>query len=266
MAMLHDAIEDAEKTLAEGLLPVIDEVRTKITTWLKDPSNLQRIKEFGNTLADGFRAVADFAGKIPWNTIGEALKIGGQGARAVLDAFVSMPAWVQTAVLTGWGLNKLSGGTLSGLVGELGKGLIKGVLGMNAAVVNINAATVNGGGGGSPTSLIPKVGGAGIAAAAGPIAVAAIAPVALFELTKAIAGGDAAIIARHQVALAEIAAARGIRQTALLEGANQRLDEIDRHASKPINVSVSVPIRISSPTALRITTTNKITGSGWTIG
>jgi hypothetical protein len=39
------------------------------------------------------------------------------------------------------------GGRVGELVGELGKGLIKGVLGMTAGVVNINAGVVNGGGG-----------------------------------------------------------------------------------------------------------------------
>jgi hypothetical protein len=62
----------------------------------------------------------------------------------LLQAFTSLPPWVQTAVITGWGLNKLTGGALGSIVGELGKGLIKGVLGMNAGVVNINAAAVRG--------------------------------------------------------------------------------------------------------------------------
>ena len=53
----------------------------------------------------------------------------------------SLPPWVQTAVITGWGLNKLTGGALGGIVAELGKGLIKGVLGIKAGAVNITAAT-----------------------------------------------------------------------------------------------------------------------------
>ena len=64
----------------------------------------------------------------------------------MLDAFLGLPPWIQTAVLTGWGLNKLTGGALSGIVGSLASGLVKGVLGMNAGVVNINAGIVNGGG------------------------------------------------------------------------------------------------------------------------
>ena len=75
----------------------------------------------------------------------DAARLLGTGSKALLDAFLGLPPWVQTAVLTGWGLNKLTGGALGGIVGELAKGLIKGVLGINAGVVNINAATVTGG-------------------------------------------------------------------------------------------------------------------------
>ena len=59
-----------------------------------------------------------------------------------------LPPWVQTAVLTGWGLNKLTGGALGSIFGTLASGIIRGVLNMNAGVVNINAGTVTGGGGG----------------------------------------------------------------------------------------------------------------------
>ena len=73
-----------------------------------------------------------------------------------MDAFLSAPPWLQTAILTGWGLNKLTGGALGSLVGALGSGLIKGVLGMNAGVVHIKAATVVG-----PAGGMPGVSGAG---------------------------------------------------------------------------------------------------------
>jgi hypothetical protein len=89
-------------------------------------------------------------GGLPWAAIGDAAKLLGTGSKALLDAFLGLPPWVQTAVLTGWGLNKLTGGALGGIVGELGKGLIKGVLNMNAGVVNVNGKVVTGGPGGAP--------------------------------------------------------------------------------------------------------------------
>jgi len=104
---------------------------------------------------DGLKTVSSSIGEIagsvaglPWKSIGDAARLLGTGSKALLDAFLGLPPWVQTAVLTGWGLNKLTGGALGTIVGELGKGLIKGVLNMNAGVVNVNAKTVTGVGGG----------------------------------------------------------------------------------------------------------------------
>jgi hypothetical protein len=73
-----------------------------------------------------------------------------------------MPAEVQATIIALAGLNKLSGGAVSGIVGELSKGLVKGVLGMTAGVVNLKAGTVIGGGGG----VIPG-GKGGVAGKAG---------------------------------------------------------------------------------------------------
>jgi hypothetical protein len=157
--------EDARKALAEGFLPVIEKVANILSTELAKPQTLANIRQFGQGLAAGLDSLLEVARKLPWSSIGDAMKLAGTGAKAVLDVFTSMPAWVQTAVLTGWGLNKLTGGALGGIVGELGKGLIKGVLGINAGVVNIKAATVTGGGGGLPGG--PAGPGGAVTAAAG---------------------------------------------------------------------------------------------------
>lgn len=148
MSVLADVTEDAQRALAEGFLPVIERVATVLSKKLADPKVISEIRTFGQGLAGMFDKALDAAERIPWGSIGDAFRLAGQGAKAAFDLFTGLPPWIQTAVLTGWGLNKLTGGALGGIVGELGKGLIKGVLGMNAAVVNINAGVVNGGGGG----------------------------------------------------------------------------------------------------------------------
>ena len=56
-----------------------------------------------------------------------------------------MPEWAQAFLIGGLAATKLP--VIGGRASELGKGLIKGVLGMKAGVVNINAGVVNGGGG-----------------------------------------------------------------------------------------------------------------------
>jgi hypothetical protein len=148
LSVLADVTEDAQRALGEGFLPVIERVSDILGKEIAKPSTLKAIREFGTGIAGGLDVVIDVAQKLPWSTIGDSLRIAGSGARAVLDAFLGLPPWVQTAVITGWGLNKLTGGALGGVIGELGKGLVKGVLGMNAGVVNIKAGVVNGAGGG----------------------------------------------------------------------------------------------------------------------
>jgi hypothetical protein len=146
--------------LATAFLPVLEKVADKLQTFLADPATQAAISELGTNLAEGFDALVEIAGNLPWESIGNAFKLMGQGSKALLDAFVGLPPWVQTAVLTGWGLNKLTGGALTGIVGALASGLIKGILGINAGVVNINAATVTGGpGGGAPVAGGGKPGG-----------------------------------------------------------------------------------------------------------
>lgn len=145
---LQDAAEEAQKALAVGLLPVLSRAAQWLQGKLADPANLDKIKQFGEGLASGFDQAIEVLKGVPWGSIGDALRIGGAGAKAMLDAFNSMPEWVKTAVITGWGLNKLTGGALGGIVGELAKGLIKGVLGIQAGVVNVSGGVVNGGPGG----------------------------------------------------------------------------------------------------------------------
>lgn len=188
LSVLSDVAEDARKALAEGFLPVIEKVSDLLGKELAKPQTLANIREFGQGLANGLDDLISIARNLPWDAIGTSLKIGGAGAKAVLEAFSNLPPWVQTAVATGWGLNKLTGGALSGIVGELGKGLIKGVLGMNAGVVNINAGIVKGGPGGGLGDLPGKIGGG--AAAAGGLTLGGAAAIGLGSLTVGFIAAD----------------------------------------------------------------------------
>jgi hypothetical protein len=179
MRRVGDAVEDAQMALATAFLPVLEKVGDKLGDLLKDPQSLAAIEDFGKTLADGLDDAIEIAGQLPWGAIGSTFKLMGEGAKTALELFTSAPPWLQTAVLTGWGLNKLTGGAAGNIIGALGSGLIKGVLGMNAGVVNINAGVVNGGLGG-PGGLPLAAGGGAllVALTAGTLAAIAVAFVA----------------------------------------------------------------------------------------
>lgn len=188
MSMLADATEHATMALAEGFLPVITRASEWLRTKLADPKVMADIRSFGQSLAGSFDKALTFAQSINWDSVRSAASAIGTGAKVALDAFLAMPTWVQTAVVGGWGLNKLTGGALGDIAGELAKGMIKGVLGINAGVVNVNGGVVNSGGlPGKGGGGIPGLPGAGAAAGIlGPglgMAIAGIAaPIVAFQI------------------------------------------------------------------------------------
>lgn len=149
------AIKDIARAVKSTLTPIID----RLSDFLSNPPNLSGITNVGERMGEFISDALDFAEAFPWEQVKEGMKLAAAGAKAAVDLFKSLPPWVQTAVITGWGLNKLTGGALSGIIGELGKGIIKGVLGMTAAVVNLKAGTVTGVGAGGGKGGTGVVGG-----------------------------------------------------------------------------------------------------------
>jgi hypothetical protein len=168
---LDDAFEDSRMALATGFLPVIRKVADKLTTELVKPEVQKQIQDFGTTLAGAFDRVLEIGSRLPWQQIGDSLKVAGQGAKAVFDAFAGLPPWIQTAVLTGWGLNKLSGGALGSLVTEgikltFGQFAARGATPANPLFVSQVGGIPGAGGAGG-------LGAVGTAAAAGGIGIVA---------------------------------------------------------------------------------------------
>lgn len=145
LGILKNTITDAGITIGTALLPQLTTMAKRLSQLIDE--NGPAIQDFANKLPGAFDKAVAFAEKIPWGTIASGLESATMWAGKLFDVFLGLPPEVQTTIIALGALNKLSGGAITGIVGELGKGLIKGVLGMNAGVVNINAATVNGVGG-----------------------------------------------------------------------------------------------------------------------
>jgi len=155
MRRVEDAGEDLSQALARGVMPALSRAAKFLSTKLADPAVVKQLDEIGRGLGDAAMAALDFVETIDFKAIGSGLKTAADAAKTIVSLFMGLPDWVKTAVVTGWGLNKLTGGALSTVITGLASGLIKGVLGMNAGVVNINAGVVNGPGG------VPGKGGGG---------------------------------------------------------------------------------------------------------
>jgi TP901 family phage tail tape measure protein len=152
-AQLKTNIQTVAIKIGAVLLPKVNDVVKKLNDWIGTHGGL--VDKIASAGVEYFDKLGKFLTGLPWGAIASAFKLMGAGAKAALDLFLSAPPWLQTAVLTGWGLNKLTGGVLGKIVGSLASGLIKGILGINAGVVNVKGAVVNtvggGPGGGLPT-------------------------------------------------------------------------------------------------------------------
>ncbi|HKY89368.1 MAG TPA: hypothetical protein VJ141_05265 [Candidatus Limnocylindrales bacterium] len=156
---VKDAIEDAQQALATGFLPLIRKVADVLSRELAKPETIAAIKSFGESLAGGLDRLIGVAQRLPWSQIGDSLKLAGQGAKAVFDAFTALPPWIQTAVLTGWGLNKLTGGAVIDITAELGKGVFGKFLARGSPANPMFVVPVGGGLGGAAPTVVGAGGG-----------------------------------------------------------------------------------------------------------
>jgi TP901 family phage tail tape measure protein len=141
LARLRANIRDAGIEIGTSLLPTLADLADQLTVLLQQHRG--DITRFGTQLGDALRSAARWAKQVDWDKIANGLRVAADLAGRLIKAFASAPPEVQGLVVALAGLNKLSGGAVGGIVSEIGKGLIKGVLGMTAGVVNLSAATVN---------------------------------------------------------------------------------------------------------------------------
>jgi hypothetical protein len=146
-------------TLGTALLPSLSKTVIKLNEFLI--ANQASVGNFAEKLPAVFDKLMSIVDRIPFGAIGESFKLMAFGANALLDAFVALPPWVQTAVLTGWGLNKLTGGGLGSIAGQIvgagAKALLQkiGLMTIQAGVVNVSGGV----GGGPATGTVTKTGG-----------------------------------------------------------------------------------------------------------
>jgi TP901 family phage tail tape measure protein len=145
LQLLRNNVTEAGITIGSELLPVINELAKEGVAWLQGHPG--EVKTAAQEIGKGFKDAVTWAKSLDWEAIANALKAGGSFAQTLVGAFMAAPPWLQEFLAVGFVANKFSGGAVGDIVGALGKGLIKGILSMNAGIVNINAGVVNGGGG-----------------------------------------------------------------------------------------------------------------------
>jgi hypothetical protein len=165
---LQDVGEDLSQTIARGLLPVLVRASDWLSNKLADPAVVKTIDDIGQALGRAGSEALDFIETVDFKGIADSLGVAVGFAGGIVKAFAGMPDWIKTAVVTGWGLNKLTGGAVvdlgklvveqfaargatpanplfvSDVTGGLGKGLIPGAAG--AAGAGVGGAALAGGG------------------------------------------------------------------------------------------------------------------------
>lgn len=191
VAKFRDSIEDLQKTLATALLPVIGKVADGLSTFLADPAVVKGAKDLGDSLAglfsdENLKQGADFL-KGAFQTAKEAAPIVASAAKATfalvqgaVGLFKSLPPQLQTLLVSGFAINKLTGGLVTnlagGLISSVLKQLVSGVVNVNGGVVNVTGAGGIAGAAGA--------GGGGLVSTALKVVLPVAAAAAIFEIGK----------------------------------------------------------------------------------
>jgi len=123
LAKLKAAAQDAGITIGQALIPKLVPLIEKLSTFINQ--NQGKIAEFGQKLADSFGAFADKIQTTDFTGIIDGLKLLGEVGKKVVDIFLSLPPGVQSALVAGLAINKLSGGLVAQGVGNVAGGFLK---------------------------------------------------------------------------------------------------------------------------------------------
>jgi TP901 family phage tail tape measure protein len=151
--------------IGNAIMPALVEGMTLLSDWIEDHE--ADIKRFADDLGRSFMNFMKSIKPEDINAFVGVIRSAVGFAQTLVSTFMGLPGWLRELLVAMWVGNKLTGGVLGDIIGELGKGLIKGVLGITAGVVNVFAKTLGanpgggGGGGGSGKGGKPTPGGGG---------------------------------------------------------------------------------------------------------
>lgn len=156
---IGDAVEDLQKALATALFPAVQKVLPRIREVLSSPEFLKGATDLGEKIAglfsdENLKTGADVlkglfqTAKDAAPAIASAAKITGQVVSTAVKMFTSLPKELQTLLIGGLAVNKLTGGLVTniagGLISSVLKQLVSGVVNVQGGVVNVSGAGIGG--------------------------------------------------------------------------------------------------------------------------
>jgi TP901 family phage tail tape measure protein len=194
----------AIKRVADNLLLLVQENRPAIQGFADDMQALIDSVTTEEDITQALKNALEFLDTVDWATIGSGLSITGQAAKMAVDAFNAMPAPLKNALIALIAANKLTGGLVSGFVGDLAGIALRNLSTINAVNVTVIGRNVIGAGGGVDVD-VPDGGGK--------------KPGLLGRLTSwipALAGAAGLAAARAAIPVAAAAVATGVLNTAII--------------------------------------------------
>lgn len=172
---IRETVRDVAITFGNVFAPAIERVASTVLTIIE--TNRPAIQEFADNLkavvdsiftpenvSSGLQSALSFLKNLPWDTIGAGLALTGRVAKAAVDAFNNLPKEAQTAIIGLLAANKLLGGTIGSVIGDLAGLALRSLTTINA--VNVTVVGRNVTGTGTPGVDVPS-GGGGIGGALG---------------------------------------------------------------------------------------------------
>lgn len=150
VAKFGDAIEDLQRTLASGFLPVINNVADALSKTLADPKVIASVETFGKELAALISpeniATAGAILEQVFNTakdaapaIAASAQIMAKVISTAVGVFKSLPPEIQQLAIGAFAINKLTGGLVTNIAGGLISSVLKQLV---SGVVNVTGASV----------------------------------------------------------------------------------------------------------------------------
>lgn len=196
LARLKALAKDAGITIGSALLPKITPLIEKLNAFIT--GNQAGIAAFGQSIADLFSdSNIKEGGKILESVfktakevapvIAQSAQLTGKVISEAVRLFQSLPPEIQKLAIAGLAINKLTGGLVTNLAGGLISAVIssfRGLMNVNAAVVNVNGPVGGlgglGGAAGAGGGLLGTVGTVAV-----PVTILALSDAAVTDLTNA---------------------------------------------------------------------------------
>lgn len=253
VAAFKDAIEDLQRTLAVGFLPVVSNVADALRTLLADPQVQADVAQFGKNLAgifskENIRKGAETIGNVvdairnAIGVIGPGLSTAASVIGKVLDAFSKLPPEVQQLAVGALVANKLTGGIITNLaggiasaVGGLLKNFVSAGVNIEAGVVNVAGAGIPGGGAAGGAAVATR--GIGTLGKLFLVGESIGLIIAVEQVREAISTGSSQQAATIHGVQDELVRSRpnAVELTTALHGVNQGIRDLQ---SNPLNVLV----------------------------